>query len=133
MRIFKQTAHILLSLTLILSTMGITMNKHYCMGRVQDVAYFHAAHNCMEKAGMDDGMGCPMDCCDDTSEEFKINELDQTSFQVDLSTNLVLLFIFEFQIIESHQAKGQINFTSLRNQTALLTRDIPLEVQSFLL
>lgn len=55
----------LLSLLVLLSTVSWTVDKHLCMGRVMDVAFFHDADSC----GMEDAM-TEMNgkhCCDDES------------------------------------------------------------------
>lgn len=48
--------------------MGVTMHKHYCMGRVKDVAYFEKSKHCAEMIGMEQE-DCPMSCCKDTEQE----------------------------------------------------------------
>ncbi|MEM1259040.1 MAG: hypothetical protein AAGH81_10940 [Bacteroidota bacterium] len=55
----------LLSLLVLLSTTSWSVDKHLCMGRVMDVAFFHDADSC----GMEDAM-TEMNgkhCCDDES------------------------------------------------------------------
>lgn len=69
---------------LLVATTGVTMNKHYCMGRMQSVAFNQSAGSCLEMAGMD-GEEIPMDCCNDVSEEIKVTDFDKTSLDFQVS------------------------------------------------
>ncbi|MBL4577041.1 MAG: hypothetical protein JKX74_01135 [Flavobacteriales bacterium] len=67
---------ILLSLLLLTSTFGVSIEKHFCGGYLADVALFTGASCGCDEANMDD------DCCHEENEVIKV-DLDQfnTSFQ----------------------------------------------------
>ena len=53
-----------LALLLLASTTSWTVDKHFCMGHLMDVAFFTEADNC--GMGMDEGIGdWTLDCCSD--------------------------------------------------------------------
>jgi len=66
----------LLSLLVLLSTVSWTVEKHLCMGRVVDIAFFHHAHNCgMKMATEASGEKLKKNhCCD--NESFTIQGQD---------------------------------------------------------
>lgn len=72
-----------MALLVLLSTISWSVEKHLCMGRVMDVAFFHDADSC----GMEDAMTVmgdtmpDMDCCDD--ESFTLSGQDQLKFSWD--------------------------------------------------
>jgi len=69
-----------MAILLLSSTISWSVDKHLCMGRVMDVAFFHEAHGC----GMDHGMGETMpekSCCDD--ESFTITGQDVLNYSWD--------------------------------------------------
>ncbi|MEO0570277.1 MAG: hypothetical protein AAF039_01145 [Bacteroidota bacterium] len=93
-RLFHKTLSSLLALLVLMSTVSWTVDKHLCMGRVMDVAFFHDADSCGMGNAMT-AMGEKMEgkhCCDDESftvegqDDLKISwdELDVPS-QVFLS------------------------------------------------
>jgi hypothetical protein len=60
----KRTGHIILSLVLLVSTMGMAVSKHYCKGSLESVAVFHEAKSC-----------CDMDnCCHDETQVYQVKE-----------------------------------------------------------
>ncbi len=91
-RIHKSAA-IAMALLVVLSTISWTVDKHLCMGRVMDVAFFHAAAPCaMEEAAaaMDDG-AMDMPCCED--ESFTVTGQDDLKLSwndLDLDTQVFL-------------------------------------------
>jgi len=83
----------ILAILVLLSTVSWTVDKHFCMGRVMDIAFFHHADDC----GMEDAMkmlGEKMEdkhCCDD--ESFTIegqDDLKLTWEEVDLESQVFL-------------------------------------------
>ena len=84
----------LLALLVLTSTISWTVDKHLCMGRVMDIAFFHSADGC----GMEEAMALmgqttsSMDCCGDESvtiegqDDLKLSweelEVDTQSFLV---------------------------------------------------
>lgn len=88
------------------STASWTVDKHLCMGRVMDIAFFHHADSC----GMEEAMAAmgeatsTMDCCNDESftlegqDDLKLSwdelEIDDQTFLVAFAQSyLELLFL----------------------------------------
>lgn len=91
----------LLALLVFLSTISWTVDKHLCMGRVMDVAFFSDAEDC----GMESAMAAfgenEKHCCDD--ESFTLegqDDLKLTWNDLDLD-NQVFLFAFLRSYIDS--------------------------------
>ncbi|MEQ8471270.1 MAG: hypothetical protein RIC35_08790 [Marinoscillum sp.] len=124
-----------MAILLIAATVGITMHKHYCMGRLQEVSYFENGKHCMEMAGLDnENQECPMKCCKDTKEEYKVDEMNASSFEFDLHTDFHLISVLSYFIIELDLLKGSTdNFAYSKYKPPLIERDIPVMIQSFLL
>lgn len=97
MRITK-FGHIIMILLLLISTAGVSINKHYSGGELFSTALFVEAESCCET---------PCGCCDEKSERIKV-EADYlvSSFELTEATQLDLLFSsiplsIEFESIRS--------------------------------
>ena len=132
MRILGPILNIVLSLLLLVSTMGITVHKHHCMGKVRDVAVFKKAKSCLGERNK--GRACPMHCCNDTVEEYKIDDITNTSLEIDLGAKLLPLFtiVASFLEVDFHNSL-QSTTRYLNYKPPLIDLDIPVQVQSFLL
>ena len=64
---FQKIASLVMALMLLLSTVSWTVDKHLCMGRVMDVAFFSKAKDCGMEAAMAvlDDDTVKNHCCDD--------------------------------------------------------------------
>ncbi|MCF8229043.1 MAG: hypothetical protein K9G58_13300 [Bacteroidales bacterium] len=70
----KRTFSIGLALLLVLSTIGVTVNKHYSAGELYSVALFGEADSCCE-------VDC--DCCHEESETYQVkDEFISSSFDL---------------------------------------------------
>ena len=130
MQTLKHIINVLVALLIVLSTTGVTLHKHYCMGHVRNVALMHEAESCPGEGTMD----MPGDCCKDTVEEFKIEELNKAAFNFDGTPELYVVTVlsdFIVEIILDSRVTGQTAF--LNYKPPLIERDIPITVQSFLL
>ncbi len=71
--IYKISA-IILSLIVLLSTLSISVEKHYCKGNLVDSSFFGQAEDCMSKKAPDNcekENSCQKDCCDNEVEHLK--------------------------------------------------------------
>ena len=119
---------------LLLASAGITLHKHYCMGRLKNVAVFEKAESCMAMMGMEKDEDCPMDCCKDTSEEIKIDDLKKVSEQINLVPDLKVLAVVTYFLIDFDLVSRANHYTSYLNyKPPLIDQDIPVLVQSFLI
>ena len=72
----KKLTHILLVLLLLLSTAGVSINKHYSGGDLFSTALFVEADSCCEN---------PCGCCDESTETIKIESDYMASIFDDLT------------------------------------------------
>ena len=89
MQILRKITHTLLAVLILLSTTGVTMHQHHCLGRLQSVSYNEHAPNCLGEQNTRES-SCPMDCCEDTHQEFRVDNLNNVSFNFDLHPVLYL-------------------------------------------
>ena len=75
----KKISHIIIVLLLLVTTMGLTIDKHYCGTRLVSVGILNEAESCCD---MDD------DCCHNDTETFKLN-VDYTYSQINTDFNQV--------------------------------------------
>ena len=100
------------------------------MGDVRNVALMHKAESCMGESGMD----MPEGCCTDTVEEFKIEELNKANFGLDLTPELFVVAVISSYLYEINlEATPSVQTAFLNYKPPLIERDIPIDVQSFLI
>jgi hypothetical protein len=114
--LFRKIVNVFLAVLLLVATTGITLNKHYCFGRLQSVAVFTSANPC------ENGMEDPMPCCEDTSEELKVDELAKSSFDFKSSTELYLLAAITYVLLDD-------TYSSSDKQSKYYNYDPPLPDQ----
>jgi hypothetical protein len=71
----KKAAIVILALLYILTTSGVVVNVHYCMGAVASVSYGQSEPESCGKCGMTEKAGC-------CHSEFKVVKLDDEHQQV---------------------------------------------------
>lgn len=112
MILFRKIANVSLALLLLVATTGVTLNKHYCMGRLKSIAVFEAAHSCSENGAED-----PMPCCKDVSEQMKVNEITKVSFDFKSAPDLypvavICFFVLSQDLLSVKNEKPQHRFYS---------------------
>ena len=106
MRLAKSILSYLLIGSLIVATMGVTFSKHYCMGRLKDVAVFTQSKTC-QPAGEE---SCPLDCCKDVTEKWQLTDLE---------------------ILKNDVILKQVDYTTVINGfNPLLIAPLPLSINS---
>lgn len=130
MKFLAKILNIFLALLLLLSTSGVTLHKHYCMGRLKNIAVFQEAESCIAKMGMERAM----DCCEDVKEELKVTDLNKVSFGFSLTPQLHLLAVIAYIFID-WDLFSNVNrhFPYVNYKPPLIDPDITVLVQSFLL
>lgn len=105
---FKKASHIILSMLLLISTVGLAISKHYCGGELISTSLFVEADACCDSD----------DCCKNETEVFQLDEdfsVSTTleipeSIQIDLLAISLMVFNLtleenstaeEFQLIDS--------------------------------
>ncbi len=80
----KKFGHILMILLLLISTAGVSINKHYSGGELFSTAIFTEAESCCET---------PCGCCKETSEFMQVKaDFIDSVFELQNITQLDLLF-----------------------------------------
>lgn len=153
--------HITLAVLLYLSSVGITISKHFCSGELKDVAVFGQAETCDGQCSMHQGdsfeaLGikdiAPKSCCADKSsqepkgsEENHCCDFETDYLQLDIENitvealsfaNLLpLLFIIDANLFNQWSSELLVN--SQRQfqyyQPPNIILDIPILIQSFLI
>ncbi|MEM6522329.1 MAG: hypothetical protein AAF693_01000 [Bacteroidota bacterium] len=130
MRSLKNIGHYFLALMLLMATTGVTINKHYCMGRLKSVSVFHEAKSCLA----DHGRVCPKNCCEYEQEECKVEDLNKVNHNYNFSQDVHLISTAEFVVIlDGLYAPNSDKPDYLNYKPPLIERNIPVQVQSFLL
>ncbi len=130
MKLLKNILHYALTLMLLIATTGVTLNKHYCMGRLKSVAVFHKAESCKTKFGWE----CPKHCCDDQQEEYKVEDLSKVNHNYDFSPELQLISVIDYAVILDELYSEDTDKPQYLNyKPPLIDQNIPVQVQSFLL
>ena len=70
----KKISRILLVILLITTSMGVTINKHFCGEMLESIAIYQQVDSCCEGADM------PKDCCHDEQEAYQLDEYQVNSF-----------------------------------------------------
>lgn len=116
----------LLVMLLLFATTGVTLSKHYCMGRLMSVEINDHAQGCQ------DADENKMPCCENTTEELRIEQLQKTVFDVDLTTEMSLVNEVAYILIDVDPQLVTYPFIDL-NAPPLIAKDIPVLVQQFLI
>ncbi|MEM8938676.1 MAG: hypothetical protein AAGC64_04940 [Bacteroidota bacterium] len=89
------------------ATTGVVLNKHYCMGNLKSVTINESATPCAQS-----GTSIPLPCCEEISQELKVEEVTQVSFEFDLHPALFdlgsILFGLFNQFVFNHRESPQI-------------------------
>lgn len=133
MQLFKKIANVFLAVLLMVATTGVTLNKHYCLGQLKSISIFHEAKSCMTEMDMEEE-SCPLDCCDNTSEQYKLEEFKQVSFEDSFAPDLKLIAVISYFLANSDLTHAPASNTPNPHYLPpLIDQDIPVMVQSFLL
>ena len=126
--IFKNIANTFLAITLLIATTGVTLNKHYCMGRLKSVAINEHATQC--SGGEEE----PMPCCKDISEELKVEEFTTSGFDFDATPDLYQLAIINYVLIDATESATESEKLHFHHYSPPLPdEDITILTQTFLI
>jgi len=133
MKIFRAIANVFFAALILLSTTGVTLHKHYCMGSVKDVTVFENFRSCMAAMGFEEDEACPTGCCKDVSQELKVDNLAKTVFNFYSTPDLSLISIVFYELFDINPGDHNSQTAYLNYKPPLIDHDIQLLVQSFLL
>lgn len=88
MTVSGKIANVVLAGVLLLSTIGITLNKHYCMGRLKSVAVYAHADSCTGSDEKD-----PMPCCQDVLQVLQVDDMAKAAFEFHLDATVEFLAV----------------------------------------
>lgn len=147
----KKAIHITLVLLILGTSMGLTINKHYCQNQLKGIAVFFQPPNCHDLIQGQKTKGCKhhqtpktttckhskkedaKGCCSNESEYVHLEEnLINPSISQDISPNFEWTAILHFALNESYCSYNHTNVKFQYYSPPLLCRDITLLVQSFL-
>ncbi len=123
----RKLINILLTLLILIATIGVSVSKHYCAGDLVEVAINSHTNGCSDS-------GMPMDCCTDDTQLYAIDD----DYQLNLQT-----FHFQAPTVVLHRISEVINTDliafELQNEDNTAPppleqdQDIFIRIQSFLL
>lgn len=98
---FRKTAHIVLVLLLLITTMGFSVSKHYCGSRLVEVSINSEAEPCCNDMGTSN-------CCHNETEYFQLKEdlVKPVSFENNQIAGFDILFPLVF--VYSFNTPGNI-------------------------
>lgn len=128
----RKVVHILLSLLLLISTIGVSVSKHYCMGRLK-AQWIGQDHK--EICGGMEGMPGMEGCCSNESQTFVLDEdFGSTSFDFSINPEFVFLYsTFESDLLLTVVDPSQNLLVPHNNGPPFVEPEIFIRVQSFLL
>lgn len=105
---FRKIAHIISAFILLVSTMGLTVSKHYCCSRLVEVSINMEAKKCCDAVGTSD-------CCHDETMHYQLDD-EFTSYDHSPSIEVAELAIaFDSSLIDS---QNETKFQDLCIETA---------------
>jgi hypothetical protein len=128
----KKAINIIISLLLLTATFGVTVSKHYCMGRLKAQWIGHEHQEVCE--GMESMPGME-GCCSNESDTFILDEdFSLTSFDFDVNPELNLLYVaYEIELSDLYSDLISDNNRPQNTGPPFVEPDIYVQVQSFLL
>jgi hypothetical protein len=101
---------ILFSIFYLTSTSGITVNTHYCGGKIKHISFFkHSEKNCCGKKKMS------KNCCKDKAAYFKVKDNHQSSdlLKSPLPSSKISVFalpVFEYSFLTTNLNRRVLNY-----------------------
>ncbi len=133
MLLFKKIVYLGLATLIVVASMGLTVNKHYCMGELRSVAIHTHAPNCFELVGQEGTT--PMGCCEDTSDLYQVDDDREMPQQLtDLNAKWHLVATILYVVVDITGVAIAVAAPEYLNyKPPLIAQDVPVMVQSFLL
>ncbi|MBT3385187.1 MAG: hypothetical protein HN778_07805 [Prolixibacteraceae bacterium] len=98
---FKKVSHIILSVLLLVSTMGVAIYKHYCGGFLISTSVFTEAESCCDAS----------DCCENemsfyqVDEDFSMASLSEIPHSAELELLHFAVLVYNFNVIDSEETE----------------------------
>ncbi len=120
----KKTGYYIMTFLLLLSVIGITVNKHYSGNKLFSVSVFSEADSCCDD---------PCDCCNNTSETYNLTD---SFFKTDFESNTKpIIFNFAGYIVSTNNNIPCLSescvFSSTNKNTEYILNSSPAYLQNF--
>jgi len=118
----KKTLIILFSFFYLSLTSGITLNLHYCGGKIKNISFFHtnSEEGCCGKKMKSKG------CCDEKTTIFKVKDNHQSSDNIKLVFNHFKVFDVAVPVLVSKIYIESNSYTVLNYHAPPVLYDNPL-------
>ena len=131
--VLRQILSSMLALLVLLSTVSWTVDKHICMGKVVDIAFFAEADTCGMNMGIDTSIVSERSCCDDETFTLQGQEdLKITFFDLDLEQQVFLVAYTYSYLTISHEI-DTTSITYIGHPPPLLDKDYQVLYETFLI
>ena len=142
-KLANQIGSLFLAAVVITATMGVTVNKHYCKGKLVETAVFvKTKHShCDQKIAMNINH-CQMhqsmtkakdDCCSEESEHFQVDDPSKISKLSIEFKPLALQAVVLYFVADLFSNQENISANPKKYKPPLIAQDVTVLVQSFLL
>ncbi|MGB0806731.1 MAG: HYC_CC_PP family protein [Salibacteraceae bacterium] len=140
----KRTFAIFLATLILFSNSGVVFATHYCMGEIANISIGLSteAHKC-EMAKMDDPCTFstsldgnnlkPIDCCSNDFVQIQLDENFDSPVQVDSELNTKFVAAFTLVYLNLYNFQSESNADFIDYSPPLLSQNIPVLFQSFLI
>jgi len=124
----KKSFSILLSFLLLLSTVGISVSRHYCGDILKNSAILSPVDWC-------DDMEMPTDCCHDEIDHYELqDDFQTTEISFDLNQGFALISFYQVSFIDNISDSEDIKYSQLEPPSPpQVEENIYIQVQSFLI
>lgn len=134
----KRSLHIILAISILLSSTGLVISKHFCQNELVDIAVFSKAISCQGEGNnhlpysTEGELIHRKDCCKDSSNHLKVEVEQQAEAQSDFSKNIKTQEapLTHASIIEETHVSSLLN--RFKYKPPLLVYDISVNLQVFL-
>ena len=131
--VLRQILSSMLALLVLLSTVSWTVDKHICMGKVVDIAFFAHADTCGMDMGADKSFAFEKSCCDDETFTLQGQEdLKISFFDLDIEQQ-VFLVAYTYSYLNIFQEIDVTSVTYLGHPPPLLDKDYQVLYETFLI
>ena len=137
----KKVVSIVLITLLLLSNFGIVLSAHWCNGEVFDtsLSFFEEDLNCgmsvdsCEDASTTNSSVYANNCCENSSQQFVVEDNYKESKSVSIIEEVNLLTVFYISLLNFSAADDVVKAEYQNYSPPLLSQDVQVLMQSFLI
>lgn len=125
----KKVSRILLVILLVFTSMGVTVNKHFCGEMLESIAINEPVDSCCEGAEM------PKGCCHDEKEAYQLDEYKVNTYAFAFKApefSLPIAFVDLQMLFKAIEIDHSHSF-NVTDPPPLPESDLLVEIQTFLL